>query len=276
MIGVYAKYGRGAEIPSGDFLFVAVASGEYRRNGQTLRKDMGALWSVKEGDAIGSLPEEGLVLSFSERQILRAFAEQGIRPDADGVLMESSDWTRVAELFFGETATLDHVGRATAFVSLILSYRREETSADRVGESYVRFVEEYVREHLSESIQVDALAEELGISRGYLRNVFFASHGMSPREYLTEERLRAAKDYLREGTHSVAETARLVGYEDALQFSRIFKKHTGSSPSGFCKAGGVTVARSVAVAEPISEPPKAEPPREERPIRRQKDPVWLF
>jgi AraC-like DNA-binding protein len=275
MLGFYTKNGRGDRMELGEFLCVIVLSGTFVRNGQVLSAGQGALWSVNEGEEISEYPSEGIVLSFSERTLLRAFAESGIRPDGSAFLMESPEWASPAELFFGSLRNMDHTGRSLAFLSLILSYTQEETLSRRAGESYIRFAEEYIREHLSESIQVDAIAEELGISRGYLRNVFFAAHGMSPREYLTEERLRAAKVYLKEGTYSVAETARLVGYEDALQFSRIFKKHTGLSPSAFTKENGASVSRTPAPAQPAPKATVAET-RTERPARREKDPVWLF
>lgn len=276
MLGFYTKNGRGERLETGEFLCVMVLSGTFIRNGQVLSAGQGALWSVNEGETLSAYPSEGLILTFSERALLRAFAEGGVRPDGSVFFMESAEWTSLAGLFFGSLGEMNHVGRSLAFVSLILSYAREElATAERAGESYIRFAEEYIREHLSESIQVDAIAEELGISRGYLRNVFFAANGMSPREYLTEERLRAAKVYLKEGTYSVAETARLVGYEDALQFSRIFKKHTGLSPSAFSKENGASVSRLPAPTQPAPKETVTEA-RNERPTRREKDPVWLF
>ena len=37
--------------------------------------------------------------------------------------------------------------------------------------------------------------------------------------------------------YTVSEIARMCGYDDALYFSRVFKKHYGCSPSTFAKKG---------------------------------------
>ena len=44
-----------------------------------------------------------------------------------------------------------------------------------------------------------------------------------------------AKDLLMSGSCGIAETAEAVGFEDANYFSRVFKKHTGQSPSAFVR-----------------------------------------
>ena len=56
---------------------------------------------------------------------------------------------------------------------------------------------------------------------------------MSPLNYLTEYRIRLSKELLRREDYSIAKVAELVGFEDNLYFSRIFKKRTGYSPSAY-------------------------------------------
>ncbi|MBR2951637.1 MAG: helix-turn-helix domain-containing protein [Clostridia bacterium] len=41
---------------------------------------------------------------------------------------------------------------------------------------------------------------------------------------------------IKRGSSSIAETAEAVGFEDANDFSRVFKKHTGQSPSAFMRS----------------------------------------
>jgi AraC-like DNA-binding protein len=62
--------------------------------------------------------------------------------------------------------------------------------------------------------------------------------GITPLEYMTSLRMKKAESLLstmwtRE--YSVAEVARMCGFEDALYFSRVFKKTYGCSPSNFAK-----------------------------------------
>jgi len=54
-----------------------------------------------------------------------------------------------------------------------------------------------------------------------------------PMQYITSLRIAAAKGYLENSDKSIAEIAAAVGYENALYFSRIFKKRTGMTPSEY-------------------------------------------
>lgn len=72
----------------------------------------------------------------------------------------------------------------------------------------------------------------------YLRKLFRKEVGMTPLEYLTRLRMKKAENLLGAmwtKDYSVSEIAQLCGYDDALYFSRVFKKHFGCSPSAFTK-----------------------------------------
>ena len=266
-----------------DYCCLLALSGEGKVGAGVIYAGEGVLldlskWSEEEID----LPREYLKLEFSERDALRVFGSHGIRADGEKFsLADLAELRRVAAGFFSVETEVSALQRRTALCELILSYVENEQKAgaeDSAASGYVRYVEEYVRDHLSESIQVDAIAEDLGISRGYLRNVFYSVHGMSPREYLTEARLKRAEELLCEGDRSVSAVAEEVGYTDVLQFSRIFKKHTGASPSQYRKDRGIAVEK--VRAERVEKAPvKEEQPKviaEPTPKKKAKDPVWLF
>ncbi len=75
----------------------------------------------------------------------------------------------------------------------------------------------------------------------YLRKLFKKEMGMTPLEYMTKLRMKKAESILAAMSkdYSVAEVAQLCGYDDALYFSRVFKKNFGCSPTAFAntKAG---------------------------------------
>lgn len=93
---------------------------------------------------------------------------------------------------------------------------------------------EYILHNYYKNIRMEDIATQLHISRAYLRNIFFESEGISPKSYLIDLRLNQAKLLLKNGL-SIKETASSVGYEDAFQFSKIFKKHIGCSPAEYRK-----------------------------------------
>ena len=57
--------------------------------------------------------------------------------------------------------------------------------------------------------------------------------GVTPMHYILALRIANAQSLLENTDYTVAEISRLVGYEDQLYFSRLFKKQNGLSPSQF-------------------------------------------
>ena len=95
--------------------------------------------------------------------------------------------------------------------------------------------ESYVQNHLSEEIlSVPALADEMAMSESTLLRQLKRLTGLTPIQYLQEVRLDKARALLENGGYqSVMQLASDVGYTDARNFSRQFKKRFGKSPSEF-------------------------------------------
>ena len=60
--------------------------------------------------------------------------------------------------------------------------------------------------------------------------------GKPPRKYLTSIRVKKARELLESTDYGVGEIGNIVGYDNPLYFSRIFKKQTGISPAEYRKA----------------------------------------
>ncbi len=90
---------------------------------------------------------------------------------------------------------------------------------------------------------LDEAIRQLPFHYDYLRKLFKKEMGMTPLEYMTNLRMKKAEMMLSAmwgRDYSVAEIGELCGYDDALYFSRVFKKHFGCSPTVFAKNAGKT------------------------------------
>jgi AraC family transcriptional regulator of arabinose operon len=86
-----------------------------------------------------------------------------------------------------------------------------------------------------ENKPLDYYAQLCNVSRSWFVHLFTEAVRVTPREYITAKRIEQAKLLLNTSSNSVETIAYSVGYSDALYFSRVFKKHTGMSPTTFRK-----------------------------------------
>jgi AraC family transcriptional regulator of adaptative response / methylphosphotriester-DNA alkyltransferase methyltransferase len=86
------------------------------------------------------------------------------------------------------------------------------------------------RDFGDETLSLAAVAHAIATSRRQLQRVF-ADQGTSFRRELQRVRMAQAARLLRQETLSVAAVARAVGYRQAAQFSKAFRRHHGHPPS---------------------------------------------
>ncbi|MBQ2734241.1 MAG: helix-turn-helix transcriptional regulator [Clostridia bacterium] len=80
------------------------------------------------------------------------------------------------------------------------------------------------------------LARECNVSEVYFRKLFVRHFKVSPKQYLIDVRLQNAKQLLLEGALNVSAIAESCGFSNPYHFCRLFKQHTGSTPSEYRKA----------------------------------------
>ena len=94
-------------------------------------------------------------------------------------------------------------------------------------------VANYVRHHLSESISVDAMAEELFLSRPYLSSKFRQETGETLTDFILNEKTEEAKRLLRWSDKSAAAIAAYLGFSSHGHFCKVFKKYAGLTPNEY-------------------------------------------
>ncbi len=90
-------------------------------------------------------------------------------------------------------------------------------------------------EYMSPALTVNGVAERLHLNRSYFSTAFRNYTGASPQEYLNRYRLERAAQLLKSSDMSVAQIAMATGYADFCNFSRMFKRRFGVSPSKYNK-----------------------------------------
>jgi transcriptional regulator GlxA family with amidase domain len=84
--------------------------------------------------------------------------------------------------------------------------------------------------HFRDRIDLDDLAQTVGMSSRNFARRFKAATGEAPLAYLHRLRIDSARHYLESAHRSVHDISRDVGYEDVAFFRRLFQRQTGTSP----------------------------------------------
>jgi AraC family transcriptional regulator len=95
----------------------------------------------------------------------------------------------------------------------------------------------YIREHISDPLDRETLAEVAGFSVPHFHRVFTAHVGESAISYIRRIRLERAGRKLRMGAVNITEVALAAGYDSHAAFSKAFKGQFGLSPSEFRQLG---------------------------------------
>lgn len=89
----------------------------------------------------------------------------------------------------------------------------------------------YIDDHLSTDIHLIDLANLVGLSPYYFSRSFTVVFGVSPYHFILTRRIERAKEMMLRRSSNLLEIAISVGFAGASQFSRAFRKITGTTPS---------------------------------------------
>jgi two-component system response regulator YesN len=149
--------------------------------------------------------------------------------EIDGVVPELSS----IETILSNVKSVEQL-REQAFkiISMGLTYRDSLPNGQHIH--LIRHAKEYIEQHYAEpDLSLNDVAAQANLSASHFSAVFSQETDQTFKEYLTEIRIRKAKELLRMTTLRSADIAYQVGYNDPHYFSSVFKKKTGLSPMEF-------------------------------------------
>lgn len=89
---------------------------------------------------------------------------------------------------------------------------------------------QWVRTHLEEPVDIEALAKVGGCSVATARRMFRRHLGVAPLTWVSRVKVDGAEHLLRTTSLPMSQVAERVGIADAFYFSRWFRRHRGYSP----------------------------------------------
>lgn len=92
---------------------------------------------------------------------------------------------------------------------------------------------EYIRANIRESINLRELSDKACMSPTSFYRYFKRELGMSPIEFILNEKIKQAKQLLKDPNVQINEVSYASGFEDSNYFIRIFKKYEGVTPKQY-------------------------------------------
>jgi AraC family transcriptional regulator len=120
-------------------------------------------------------------------------------------------------------------------VALIKKYGETASYIPRLkgglSRAHIKEVIAYIKENIDKDIRLDDLATLSGLSRFHFARSFRESLGETPYQFILKKRIQSAKKLLVRPEWNVRQIASAIGFADVSQFSKMFRKSTGVTPT---------------------------------------------
>ncbi|WP_026302611.1 response regulator transcription factor [Psychroflexus tropicus] len=117
----------------------------------------------------------------------------------------------------------------------------DDVESQEVDEAYSQYSKpikralEYIDTNINQEIKTDELIRVSGWSKFHFIREFAKEVGVTPYQYIFEQKMKLASSKLKNTYQSVREIAFDLGYTSNSSFTNAFVKHSGLSPSNFRK-----------------------------------------
>lgn len=100
-------------------------------------------------------------------------------------------------------------------------------------DSQILTAQQYLERHYQQSLSIQNIAQDIGMSPRNFSRRFKQATGDSPTEYLQRVRIEVAKQLLSASSLSIAQITEKSGFSDASYFSRTFHRYTQLKPNQY-------------------------------------------
>jgi signal transduction histidine kinase/DNA-binding response OmpR family regulator len=159
---------------------------------------------------------------------------QGLRTGADDYLAKPFD---AEELYIRIRNLIQIRQQLRERFATAVELKPREVSANSIDQEFLEKALQIVESNLgNEQFKVEALAQEIGMSRPNLNRKLRALINQSTNQFIQSIRLQRAADLLQQQSGTVAEIALETGFSSTAYFIKCFKDKYGETPGNFAKS----------------------------------------
>ena len=146
--------------------------------------------------------------------------------DVNDALSLSDEYIQKCELLFD----IDKITNLHYHMVLDYTEQVEKLRQGKAPSKFVTDISNYIQHHLSEPVDIEALAKAMFMSRTYLAAKFKKETGSTLTDFILKEKTEEAKRLLRYTDKHLTSISAYLGFSSQSHFSRTFKKYTGKTP----------------------------------------------
>jgi AraC family transcriptional regulator len=105
---------------------------------------------------------------------------------------------------------------------------------------------DYIHDNFTKQITIDQLASVACLSTFHFKRLFTQVLGAPPYQYIRNKRIEKAKELLLQGM-SVSAVCRVVGWQNASSFTRLFKRSNACTPKQFTEGYTTPVSKEAGI-----------------------------
>lgn len=122
---------------------------------------------------------------------------------------------------------------ALIFHKLLQYLHQSTTIDDAITNPDAAFVKHYIDTHLESQIKLDSLSSQVFKSTSQVIRMFYKEYGITPYNYLLQQRMKLSRILLKSTKLSIKEIAYRTGYTDEHYFCKVFKDNSNFTPSDY-------------------------------------------
>ena len=147
--------------------------------------------------------------------------------------------TQLNECLFSSATDEDKEAALLVFVGDLFAEGRlrRKVRTGVLDSARLRAVQALIAERCAESLSLDKLAREAGMSRYHFVRAFSRAVGMTPHAWQLDRRIERARAWLEQGM-SLADAALQLGFADQSHFQRAFKQRVAATPGEYRQVAG--------------------------------------
>ena len=161
--------------------------------------------------------------------------------------IEDNNLKNIIELFYNETQNEGRNGKlyidnlinlfSYYFINNYSNYgaviNNNKDYKSRFSSRDISKIKEFIIKNIENNLTIDILAEYISMSKFYFLREFKKSTGITPYQFLLQEKLNRSKELLLNPINQISDIAYKLGFSDQSHFSNLFKKSFGVSPGQF-------------------------------------------